>query len=140
MLKLKIISVGKTKEEWLELALDEYLKRLKPNVTIEFVWAKNDEQLLTLVEKEPAYICLDASGSLMSSEEFSKYLHQKFEQGGSRLAMVIGGPEGLPPKLKQHANCISLSRMTLTHQMVRLILLEQIYRAFEIAKGTKYHK
>lgn len=140
MLKLKIISVGKTKEDWLEQALDEYLKRLKPNVAIEFVWAKNDEQLVSLVEKEPVYICLDANGNHLSSEEFAKYLHLKFEQGGSRLCMVIGGPEGLPSKLKQHALCISLSRMTLTHQMVRLLLLEQVYRAFEIARGSKYHK
>lgn len=140
MLKLKIISVGKTKEDWLEQALQEYIKRLKPTVSIEFIWAKNDEHLLTLVEKEPLYITLDANGTLFSSEEFAKYIHNKFEEGGSRLCMVIGGAEGLPAKLKDSKHVISLSPMTLTHQMVRLLLLEQIYRSFEIARGSKYHK
>lgn len=140
MLKLKIISVGKTKEDWLEQGLQEYVKRLKPLMSIEFVWAKNDEHLIALVEKEPLCITLDASGVPFSSEEFAKYIQQKFQEGGSRLCMVIGGPEGLPPKLKSSSQKISLSPMTLTHQMVRLLLIEQIYRAFEITRGSKYHK
>lgn len=140
MLKLKIFSVGKTKEPWLEQALEEYLKRLKPVLTIDFVWAKNDDQLLSLVEKEPLVLCLDAEGSLMDSPQFASYLLSKFEEGGSRLAIVIGGAEGLPEKLKRNRSLISLSRLTFTHQIVRLVLLEQIYRAFEIAKGSQYHK
>lgn len=140
MLQIRILSVGKTKEDWLEDAIGEYAKRLKASVTLDFIWAKNDEQLLQLAEKEPLLICLDAAGSLLTSEEFSTFLHKKLQQGGSRLAIVIGGAEGLPPKLKNHSNLISLSRMTFTHQIVRLVLVEQIYRAFEIAKGSKYHK
>ena len=138
-LKLKIISIGKTKETWLEEALLEYHKRLKHSVTIEYVFAKDDAHLIDLVEKEPSLICLDASGSMMDSEEFSKFLISKFELGKTRLAVVIGGAEGLPLQLKKKP-LISFSRMTFTHQMIRLILIEQVYRAFEIAKGTKYHK
>lgn len=140
MLKLKIISIGKTKEEWLDIALQEYLKRLQPTVLVEFNLAKNDEQLLSLTEKEPLLICLDPKGLKMTSEAFATYLQAKFIEGGSRLAIVIGGPEGLPPQLKRHKNLISFSDMTITHQLIRLLLLEQIYRAFEILKGSKYHK
>lgn len=139
MLKIKILSVGKTKEVWLESAVEEYLKRLKAVATIEFVWTKNDEQLLQLVEKEPLVICLDPNGSLMTSPQFAEFLFDQLQKGGSRLALVIGGAEGLPPPLKKHS-LISLSPLTLTHQVTRLVLLEQIYRAFEIAKGSKYHK
>lgn len=140
MNKLKILSIGKTKESWLEDALQEYIKRLQNLVTIEFIWAKSDEQLLALCAKEPLLICFDAGGTTMSSEQFSDYIIKKFEEGGSRLAIVIGGAEGLPPALKGHPSTLSLSRMTFTHQLVRLILLEQLYRAFEIHKGSRYHK
>lgn len=140
MLKLKVISVGKTKEEWLDHALKEYVKRLKSYLSIEFIWVKNDEQLQSLVDKEPLVICLDASGLAFSSEEFSSFILSKFNEGGSRLTMVIGGPDGLPATVKKKFPLISLSSLTMTHQIVRLVLLEQIYRAFEIAKGSKYHR
>lgn len=140
MLKLKIISVGKTKEEWLEAAIQEYLKRLKPVLTCEFVWTKNSEQLLQLTEKEEHCICLDPNGSLMNSEQFADFINKQFIKSGSRLTLVIGGAEGLPQKLKDTTTLISLSPLTFTHQVTRLVLLEQIYRAFEIIKGSKYHK
>ncbi len=140
MLKLKIISIGKTKEEWLDQAIDEYAKRLKPVLQIDFVLVKSDEQLVALVEKEPLFICCDANGLSLNSEQFSSYLQKKFTEGGSRLAIVIGGSDGLPVSLKTHSHLISLSPLTMTHQIVRLVLLEQVYRALEIAKGSKYHK
>lgn len=140
MLKLKILSVGKTKEEWLDAALDEYVKRLKSVLSIEFIWAKNDEQLIHYAEKEPLIICLDVQGASLNSEQFSSFIQRKFQDGGSRLAIVIGGAEGLPIELKEKCELISLSPLTMTHQIVRLVLIEQIYRALEIAKGTKYHK
>jgi 23S rRNA (pseudouridine1915-N3)-methyltransferase len=140
MLKLKIISVGKTKETWLNAAIEEYTKRLSPILQIEFVLAKNDDQLCEILEKENLVLCLDSTGKMFDSEQFSHFLQEQFIAGGSRLAMAIGGPEGLPAPIKTKYRCISLSPMTMTHQMVRLLLLEQVYRAFEIAKGTKYHK
>lgn len=139
MLKLKLISVGKTKEEWLDAAIDEYTKRLKPVMAIEFLWVKNDEQLIAAVEKESGVVCLDAAGKQMTSEQFASFIGKSFEDNGSRLTLVIGGAEGLPPKLKNYP-LISLSLMTMTHQIVRLVLMEQMYRAFEILKGSKYHK
>lgn len=140
MYKLRIYSVGKTKEEWLEAAIAEYLKRLQATVAIEFILAKNDEQLIASVEKEEAVICLDPLGKMMDSEKFSSFLMKQLEAGGSRLAFVIGGPEGLPAVLRKKHPLISFSPMTFTHQIIRLILVEQIYRAFEIDKGSRYHK
>ncbi|MCB1111902.1 MAG: 23S rRNA (pseudouridine(1915)-N(3))-methyltransferase RlmH [Chlamydiales bacterium] len=140
MSKIKILTIGKTKESWLDEALAEYCKRLTGTAEIEFILVKNDDQLIKTLEKERHYICLDAQGNLMNSVAFSQFLMRKLEENGARLTLVIGGPEGLPKEIKQGAELISLSPMTLTHQCARLILLEQIYRAFEIAKGSKYHK
>jgi len=140
MYRLRILLVGKTKESWLEQALDEYIKRLQHHLTIDFIWAKDDQQLIQLATKEDLLICLDSEGQMFDSVQFSSFLLKQFEKGHSRLAIAIGGPEGLPPSLKSWPVRISLSAMTFTHQIVRLILLEQIYRAFEIAKGSGYHK
>lgn len=140
MYHFRILSIGKTKEEWLESAIAEYLKRLQATATLTFVWAKNDGQLLALIEKEKSIICLDAEGQGMNSQLFSSFLIKQLETHGASLTFVIGGPEGLPATLKKGYPLISLSPMTFTHQMVRLILVEQIYRAIEIDKGSHYHK
>lgn len=139
MLKLTILSIGKTKEKWLEEACGEYFKRLKSSVLITYLWARNDAQLIEWAQKEGHYFCLDPAGSLLSSEEFADFLMHSWEKGGSKLAIVIGGAEGLPKELKQ-GPLISLSRLTFTHQITRLVLIEQIYRALEIQKGSRYHK
>lgn len=140
MIKLKILSVGKTKEKWLEEAFNEYVKRLKPVAHIETLWAKDTPQLIEWAQKEPSYICLDPNGRLLTSEEFSSFLSQAWQKGGSRLTLVIGGAEGLPEILKKESQLVSLSPLTFTHQLTRLILIEQIYRAIEIQKGSNYHK
>ncbi|MBF5059952.1 23S rRNA (pseudouridine(1915)-N(3))-methyltransferase RlmH [Candidatus Neptunochlamydia vexilliferae] len=133
MLKIKIISPGKTKEAWLDAALAEYEKRLTGTVAIEW-------ELKEALPKEP-YICLDPGGQTFTSPAFSKFLYQAWERGGSRLTFIIGGPDGLAPKvLAKASHTISLSPLTFTHQFARLILLEQIYRAVQIEKGTGYHK
>lgn len=140
MLKLKILSVGKTKEKWLEAAFEEYQKRLKPIMHVDCQWAKDSAQLLEWAQKEPSLVCLDPGGRLMTSEEFATFLSQCWQKGGSRLTLVIGGAEGLPLELKQQSFLISLSPLTFTHQITRLVLIEQIYRATEIQKGSHYHK
>lgn len=144
MHRIRILSIGKTKEDWLEEALAEYLKRLQQTASIEFVWAKDNPQLEQLVEKEAVrggiVICLDPKGQILDSEKFSAFLLRQLELGGARMAIVIGGADGLPEALKDRYPLLSLSAMTFTHQMTRLILVEQIYRAFEIAKCSKYHK
>lgn len=141
MIKVKIIGVGKTKEEWLETAISEYLKRLTPIAQFEFLFLKDDTSLLDHLKEEPAqFITLDEGGKQFSSVQFSQFLQQQLDRNGPRLNFVIGGAEGLPPSLKSHTPNLSLSPMTLTHQMVRLLLVEQIYRALEIQRGSRYHK
>lgn len=134
MLKIHLISVGKNKESWLSDALDLYIKRLKPTMEITCTWARDDAHLIALSKNEKNVIGLDPNGKMMDSEEFSGWLYQQ-----SRFCFVIGGAEGLPPELKQNP-LISLSKMTMTHQIARLFLVEQLYRASEIHKGSPYHK
>lgn len=139
--KVQILSVGKTKESWLQEALKLYETRLRGQFVFEYSFAKDDAQLLHLLRKESRILCLDPEGKSYDSPEFSQFLFNEIEKGGSRLCFVIGGPEGLPPSLRQGGvPLLSLSTLTLTHQMVRLLLVEQIYRANEIQKGTGYHK
>lgn len=139
MVKIRILSPGKTKELWLESALQEYIKRLKGRAEIELIHPKNDEHFLELALKEKRLIALDPEGKEFTSEAFSAYLMKEIEAGGATLAFAIGAAEGLPPPLKNFP-LLSLSRLTFTHQFARLLLLEQIYRAFEIDKGSGYHK
>ena len=140
MLRLKVVSVGRPKERWIEEGVEEYQRRLQPVMAIETVWVKDDNQLAALIIKEPRVVCLDPQGRLFDSEGFSSFLVQQFEEGGSRLAIVIGGAEGLPASIKEGKLLLSLSPLTFTHQLTRLVLLEQVYRAIEISKGSPYHK
>lgn len=140
MYKITIYSVGKNKESWLSDALHEYEMRLRPFLEIDWVFVKKEEQLQTLVEKVP-FVALVIESKQLSSEEFSLQLHKWLEEGGARLSFLIGGAEGIPKELEQKAFArLSFSKMTFTHQMVRLLLIEQIYRAIEIRKGSLYHK
>lgn len=140
MIKVKILSVGKTREPWLEEAIGEYFKRLQKTVTFECVWVKEDAQLQALANKDSLVICLDPAGKLMTSEAFADFFAQQVEAGGARLTFVIGGPDGLPESLRKNHPLISFSLLTFTHQLTRLILIEQIYRSMEILKGSKYHR
>jgi 23S rRNA (pseudouridine1915-N3)-methyltransferase len=140
VIRIKLLSVGKTKESWLEEAVADYVKRLSSQVAFEFIWVKDDEQLEQKISKEPRVILLDPQGVSLTSEEFSEFLFKEIEKGNSRISIVIGGPEGLSDDLRKQFPLVSLSKMTFTHQITRLIILEQIYRAFEIARGSQYHK
>ena len=162
-LGVKIRIVGKpsknSDQSWLEDAANVYQKRIRPNgVDIDTIWHKQDSDLIKGVEtdqnKGHAIIYLDPTvGKQCSSEKFSDMLYERwFVEGGSRVSFVIGGAEGLPPSLRQEAgsaargqggvlrHTLSLSDMTFTHQFARTLLMEQIYRASEIKKGSgKYH-
>ena len=101
---------------------------------------KKSEQLGPLLEQTP-FIALTPEAKQYSSEEFSIQMHYFLEKLGSRLAFLIGGAEGIAPELLSKAFAtISFSKMIFTHQIVRLLLIEQIYRATEIEKGSGYHK
>jgi 23S rRNA (pseudouridine1915-N3)-methyltransferase len=141
MFHIKIITTGKIKESWLISAIEEYEKRLTNIASISWIILKNDKELEKEALKEKAYVCLDVNGKLPSSLEFSKTLITLLEKEGSSLCLIIGGPDGLSSSIKKKAlDLISLSRLTFTHQITRLILIEQLYRAFEIYKGSSYHK
>ncbi len=141
MYRIKIFSIGKTKESWLIDAISEYEKRLKAIMPIEWIFAKNNDQLRLFLEKESSFIALTPSSEEVSSERFATQLYFWLERFGCRLSFVIGGAEGIPQDLIEKAFYnLSLSKLTFTHQIARLILIEQIYRSTEIHKGSEYHK
>lgn len=140
MQKIKIFSIGKTKELWLLEAATEYEKRLSAQIEIQWILAKDQTHLESLLEKE-SFIALTPEAKQYTSEQFAEKVFFWLERFGSRLSFVIGGAEGLGPHLLAKASdTFSLSKMTFTHQITRLLLLEQIYRASEIQKGSNYHK
>lgn len=139
MLKVKVIAMGKCKEEWLRIALSEYEKRLSPYLQISWIQPKDNHDLIDLLAKEPRYIALDPNGEEMDSIAFSQKFIQFLENNRSSAVFAIGGPDGFPPALQPSLRW-SLSLLTFTHQIIRLILVEQIYRALEIAKKSPYHK
>lgn len=141
MFKISIYSPGKNQEAWLQEALHTYEKRLTPYVEIQWHFPKDDSQLETLLAKLAHYMALDPQGLTMTSEQFSQFLMKEGEKCGSRLHFVIGGAEGLTPQTRSRASrLISLSPLTFTHQIARLILIEQLYRAFTIYHRLPYHK
>ena len=141
MYKVKILSVGKHKEPWLQEALDLYTARLKGQMGLEWTLVKDDAHLNELLLKEKAFICLSPEKKQFTSESFASFLQEALLKGGSRLSFAIGGADGFSKAVKEKAGLlISLSPLTFTHQITRLILLEQLYRALEIHKGSSYHK
>ena len=142
-LTTNIYIVGKKNggEPFISDGCNEYEKRLKPTMTITTHFLKSDDALVDAVKNSRGIVlALDENGKQYTSREFSKVVYDGLEEGGAPLNFVIGGFDGLPNQIKSTARLISLSRMTWTHQMARLLLLEQVYRACEIHKGTAYHK
>ncbi|MBN2479208.1 MAG: 23S rRNA (pseudouridine(1915)-N(3))-methyltransferase RlmH [Parachlamydiales bacterium] len=141
MYKVKIFTVHKSKEKWLNDAIFEYEKRLSNEIKFSWNIFKDEKILEKNILEKKFYICLDEKGSLLSSLDFNKQIFHFFEKFKSELIFVIGSDAGLSKKVKENAFfTLSLSRLTFTHQMIRIILLEQIYRAFQIQKNTNYHK
>ena len=159
-MKIRIYAIGKIKEAYLRNGIEEYLGRIKPYSQIEIVEV-NDEpivdnphhsdikkaidiegkRILKLLKTNEYLIGLDLNKKELNSPQFADYLNEKFVLGGSNISFVIGGSYGLSDELKNRCNdSISLSKMTFLHQMTRLILLEQIYRAFKINRNETYHK
>lgn len=140
MYRVKICSISKTKEPWLKYGIEEYTRRLSPILSIDWALFKTDLQLERALLGE-RYIALTPTGKAHTSESFSTFLIKTLEAEKSRLTFAIGGATGLSSEVEQKALAtLSLSKLTFTHQMTRLILLEQIYRAFEIERGSEYHK
>lgn len=136
MFKVKVLTIGRCKEEWLAEAIQEYEKRLCGKLKIDWLLAKDDAQLIEWAGQEP-YISLDPKGELLTSVAWS----EKMVKLGLRLTFIIGGAEGLPQQILKNSQFKwSLSPLTFTHQITRLILIEQLYRAMEIERGSRYHK
>ncbi len=140
MIKIKIFSIGKIKEPWLASAISEYTKRLQSEVTIEWILFKDEQKLYTQAFLEKDLIALSPDGVELDSTSFSKNFIHLIQKNQSRLSILIGGAEGIPRHLLKNTPSFSLSKLTWSHQTVRLLLLEQLYRAFEIKKGSAYHK
>ena len=146
-MKITLIVVGKLKEKFLVAGVEEYLKRLRKFVKIEVreipecrTIEEEGQKILSLVPKDSWLCVLDVSGNEMTSEDFAKKIAALALDGVSNLTFAIGGAFGLSNELRQSATFrLSLSQMTLTHQMARLILVEQIYRAFKINRNEPYH-
>lgn len=139
-MRVNILSIGKNKEKWLEEAIALYSKRLAPKTTLSFHLMKSDQELEKKLEKQSYVIGLDPKGIMLSSLEFSHWLQKRLLHT-SYLTFIIGGARGLTQQMKANTHeLLSLSPMTFTHQMSRLILIEQLYRAFEIQSHSPYHK
>ena len=160
MIKINVISVGKIKEKYLKDACAEYLKRLmgfaKVNVIevgefrssdnpssaeIEQVKQKEGEAIIAKIPKGSFVISMCIEGGQLSSEELSQKLSSITLNGISEITFIIGGSFGLSDEVKTASDLrLSFGKITLPHQLMRVVLLEQIYRAFTIMNNTKYHK
>lgn len=160
MMKVTIIAVGKLKEKYLKDACNEYLKRLsaysKVNIVeiqeercsdnpsqneIEIVKQKEGERIISKISKGSFIVPMCIEGTEMSSVEFSKRIEKAMLSGFGELTFIIGGSFGLSDDVKSLGNLkLSFGKITLPHQLMRVILLEQVYRAFSISNNSKYHK
>ena len=155
-MKIKLIAIGKTDEKFLEEGIEKYLKRLKHYHPFEFIIIPDIKQggklqaeqlkeaegklILQKVQEGDFLILLDDKGKHYSSPEFAAFLQKKLNTVTTNLIFVIGGAFGFSAEVYQRANDkLSLSKMTFSHQMVRLFFTEQLYRGFTILRGEKYH-
>jgi 23S rRNA (pseudouridine1915-N3)-methyltransferase len=155
-MQIRLIAVGKTDHSAIQTLLDEYTKRLgfyikfemeiipdlknAKNLSEASQKAKEGELILKKVQASDELVLLDEQGKQYSSVDFSDYLQKKMNAGLKQLIFVIGGPYGFSESVYQRANGkISLSKMTFSHQMVRVFFTEQLYRAFTILRNEPYH-
>lgn len=159
-MNITLISVGKLKEKYLKEAIDEYVKRLQRYCKISIIELQDEktpdnasekeelqikdkegEAILKVIKDTSYVIVLDLKGKMITSEEFSFYIQELGVSGKSDLVFIIGGSLGLAQSVINRANYkLCFSKMTFPHQLFRVMLLEQIYRAFRIIKNEPYHK
>lgn len=159
-MKIKLVTVGKLKEKYLKDGIAEYAKRLKNFTKFELIelsdektpdkasylenqqiLEKEGNRILSKITDKEFVIALAIEGQQFPSEEFSKILSDITIRGISNITFVIGGSLGLSNTVKKRANLLmSFGKLTLPHQLMRLVLVEQIYRAFMIQQGSPYHK
>jgi 23S rRNA (pseudouridine1915-N3)-methyltransferase len=159
-MKITVIGVGRLKEKYWQAAIDEYSKRLSKYVKLDIIEVpdekapenlsaaeeeivkKNEGERILKNIKDGAYvIALAINGKMLGSEELSEFLNERMVRGAGHIVFVIGGSLGLSPEVLDRADYkLSFSKMTFPHQMMRVILLEQFYRAVKIMKNEPYHK
>jgi 23S rRNA (pseudouridine1915-N3)-methyltransferase len=155
-MKIKIIAISKDKFDYITSGVIDFVARLKRYADVDILNLKEEpiksqpiddildkegEKILAKLDKEYFNIALHRMGKEMTSFEFAKLIEDVRDFKGGKICFIIGGPLGLSQKVLGNVNLsLSLSRMTFTHQMTRLLLLEQIYRGFEILAGTEYNK
>ena len=159
-MNINIICVGKVKESYYREALAEYLKRLSKYCKTEIIEVadeqtpdgcsdkeaaiilqKEGDRILSKIAQDSYVIATAIEGKSLSSEQFASLIEDKGIRGVSRIAFIIGGSLGLSDKVKARADMLlSFSKVTFPHQLMRVILTEQIYRAYRIIKGEPYHK
>ncbi|NLZ39565.1 MAG: 23S rRNA (pseudouridine(1915)-N(3))-methyltransferase RlmH [Firmicutes bacterium] len=159
-MQIQILAVGKIKEKYLVAGIKEYLKRLSAYTKIEIHEVKDEQaaenispaerqlvlekeatRLEALIRPHTYLIALDINGRQYSSPELANFLAQQALRGKSHFTFLIGGSLGLSPRLLKRADLkLSFSLLTFPHQLFRLLLLEQLYRAFKINRGEPYHK
>ncbi|MFI3301072.1 MAG: 23S rRNA (pseudouridine(1915)-N(3))-methyltransferase RlmH [Candidatus Gastranaerophilales bacterium] len=156
-MNIKIIALGKIKENFLKDGINEFLKRLKPYSSVEVVelqpieikdenliskvLSQEGEKILSYVKPHSFVVTLEIEGKMFSSEAFAEKISELANAGTAELIFVIGSSCGISPIVSNRANLkMSMSKMTFLHQFARLLLVEQIYRAFKILKNETYHK
>lgn len=155
-MKITFITVGKTEDAYLKDGIEKYVKRLKHYTKLEMTdipelkntraltedqqKAKEAELILKKITPQDHVILLDENGMEFTSVQFANYINKRSVSSSANLIFIVGGPYGFDQSVYQRANDkISLSRMTFSHQMVRLFFVEQLYRAYSIIKGEPYH-
>lgn len=155
-MKIELWCIGKTNEEYLKVGIQKYLKRIQKYIPFDLriisdvktsgkiesqkIMLSEAEQVLKMITQDDYLILLDERGTELSSMAFSKKLNHLLQISNKRIIFLVGGAWGIHPVLKSRANFeISLSKMTFSHQMIRLFFLEQLYRAFSILKNEPYH-
>lgn len=156
-MNIKIIALGKIKEKSLKDGIDEFLKRLTPYASVEIielpaieikdenlthkVLEQEGEKILSHIKPQSYVITMEIKGKMFSSEEFAQKINELTNDGVGEIIFIIGSSCGIAQTVSSRANLkMSLSKMTFLHQFARLLLVEQIYRAFKIIKCETYHK
>ncbi len=139
MLKITILKIGKLKKEYVE-AEKEFLKRLQAFADVTVETKKDDESIAKSLDPQTHIISLDREGKQYSSEDFAEIIRDQRDFGKGAITFLIGGPHGFPEEITRKAHLrLSFSKLTFTHQLAYILLLEQLYRTHTILSGKKYH-
>jgi len=156
VIKVNIVCVGKIKEKYIKLGIEEFKKRLTTEAKVNIIELKEDgndnnrnlsiqkesEEILKVLEKQKGFnILLDIEGKKYTSEKMAEEIEKIVVSGNSCINFIIGGSYGVSDEVRRNSRLrLSFSDFTFPHQLMRLVLFEQLYRWFSIRKGTKYHK